>query len=413
MRTVTYLVVMVLGVVAASAAPAETVAATITLADQDAAWPTAAEVDTGAPTGRFTELPWDQPNYDKERDVKSSRPLLQTFQVSSVTEVSSIYVVYRVGTAQAGAMHLVWLDRSGDSTSVDPGWEIRPVQAGNWSGAALSPDGSRVVGTDGTGGGAQLWVKDLEANAPPYRITFDGSFHVRPRWMPGGESVSFISNLGGPEAPTQVWAKAADGSGAARQLAASDVEIEEAVVSPDGDWLVYRQGGTAVGRDIYVRRLAEDSVGRPLIATDADEKSPQLSPDGRWIAYTSDETGQLEVFVRPFPDVAGGKWQVSLGGGFSPLWANNGSELFYVGARTGIRMMAARLDLRASSLAVTGREALFPISDQYVDQNYTAFDTDLDDQRFLMLSFGAGEEGNLVWVRNWVTEWQRRVGESR
>ena len=55
-----------------------------------------------------------------------------------------------------------------------------------------------------------------------------------------------------------------------------------------------------------------------------------LSPDGRWMAYVSTETGRQEVFVRPFPEVEAGKWQVSTAGGTSPVWAHSGQELFFV-----------------------------------------------------------------------------------
>ena len=53
-----------------------------------------------------------------------------------------------------------------------------------------------------------------------------------------------------------------------------------------------------------------------------------FSPDGRWIAYASDKTGQMEVYVKPFPDT-GGQWTVSAGGGHYPIWSRNGKELFY------------------------------------------------------------------------------------
>jgi hypothetical protein len=35
------------------------------------------------------------------------------------------------------------------------------------------------------------------------------------------------------------------------------------------------------------------------------------------------------VFGRPFPDVNGGKWQLSSGGGSAALWAHCGRELYY------------------------------------------------------------------------------------
>jgi hypothetical protein len=35
------------------------------------------------------------------------------------------------------------------------------------------------------------------------------------------------------------------------------------------------------------------------------------------------------VYVRPFPEAGGGKWQVSSGGGNSPLWSHDGKSLFF------------------------------------------------------------------------------------
>jgi serine/threonine-protein kinase len=39
---------------------------------------------------------------------------------------------------------------------------------------------------------------------------------------------------------------------------------------------------------------------------------------------------KTEVYVRPFPEVNKGKWQISTGGGNSPLWSPDGRELFYL-----------------------------------------------------------------------------------
>jgi eukaryotic-like serine/threonine-protein kinase len=60
------------------------------------------------------------------------------------------------------------------------------------------------------------------------------------------------------------------------------------------------------------------------------ERTPALSAEGKWLAYTSDETGRFEVFVRPFPDVGSGKWQVSTAGGASPEWSQRGDELYFL-----------------------------------------------------------------------------------
>lgn len=62
--------------------------------------------------------------------------------------------------------------------------------------------------------------------------------------------------------------------------------------------------------------------------TPFNEENGEVSPDGRWLAYQSDESGQFEIYVRPFPKVAGGRWLISTAGGVQPLWARNGQELF-------------------------------------------------------------------------------------
>src|SRR5206468_1237916 len=90
----------------------------------------------------------------------------------------------------------------------------------------------------------------------------------------------------------------------------------------------------SVSRDVFVAKrgpAGKESELVPLLANDKfQEVSMALSPDERWIAYASDESGRYEVYVRPFPDVNGGRWQVSQEGGGAPRWAHSGHELFYL-----------------------------------------------------------------------------------
>ena len=53
-----------------------------------------------------------------------------------------------------------------------------------------------------------------------------------------------------------------------------------------------------------------------------------FSPDGRWIAYSSDETGPIDLYVRPFPG-PGGKWRISTEGGAVPRWSATTPELLF------------------------------------------------------------------------------------
>src|SRR5688500_19549818 len=93
---------------------------------------------------------------------------------------------------------------------------------------------------------------------------------------------------------------------------------------------------------------------RPLVTSTHVEAAPALSPDGKLLAYASDETGRFEVYVQPIPG-PGARVQVSAVGGWEPVWAANGKELFY---RTGIHMMSATLS-QQPSLSVLKTDTLF------------------------------------------------------
>jgi hypothetical protein len=79
--------------------------------------------------------------------------------------------------------------------------------------------------------------------------------------------------------------------------------------------------------DVVTLSVSDGSVRR-LVATAATEQEPAVSPDGHWLAYQSDASGSNEVYVQPFPD-GGGRQTVSTGGGVDPVWAADGTELYY------------------------------------------------------------------------------------
>jgi Tol biopolymer transport system component len=79
--------------------------------------------------------------------------------------------------------------------------------------------------------------------------------------------------------------------------------------------------------DIYVKPFDPAAEATPFLEGPADERHARFSPDGRWVAYSSDETGDYEVFVRPFPGT-GGRWQIS-NAGLDPYWSSDGRSIHY------------------------------------------------------------------------------------
>ena len=146
-----------------------------------------------------------------------------------------------------------------------------------------------------------------------------------------------------------------------------------------------------------------------VIHADFGQQNAALSPDGRWLAYSSDETGQRQVFVRPFPDVNGGRWQVSTDGGDWPVWNPAGNELFYR-SRTGMMALTFKTAPTFTQGALT---RLF--ARNIVGGNNRRMAVSPDGKRFLLLA-NATENGNseavrsqLVVVQNWFEELKRRA----
>jgi eukaryotic-like serine/threonine-protein kinase len=270
----------------------------------------------------------------------------------------------------------VWVSRAGAITEVAPGWRFASSSNSGW---ALSPDGNRLAIKINTDRGQDIWVKDLRTLALQ-RLTFHEGEHFRPRWSADGRWILFITRHG-ETGTSRVYRQRADGTGAPELILALPQPILEARWSPDHQWLLARTGGVAGERDIWIQAMSGDTTPRPLLAGPADERAFAVSPDGRWLAFASDASGANEVYVRPFPDVDGGVWQLSVGGGTAPLWAHSGRELFYVNAASQL----VAVDVSQGPTRAGERRVLFPLAGFRLSTNYTWFDLHPDDQRFLMV----------------------------
>ena len=239
----------------------------------------------------------------KERVLVSS-DIYASFGVSDTGTL-----LYLPALMQSGS--LVVIDRSGKAAAIRGATNL-----GRATNPRLSPDGRHIaliVNGD-------LWVYNA-GGTPPIKLSFGGE-RYSPIWTPDGKRVLFEV-----DGKTTLFTIPADGSSATAEPA-----------GPEGHF--HPHGWTADGQLVAVRLIdgngdlvrfapRPDGKPEPIQETPANEgMSASVSPDGKWVAYSSDATGRAEIWVRPLPG-PGSPIRVSPDGGFEPVWAKNGRELFY------------------------------------------------------------------------------------
>jgi serine/threonine-protein kinase len=219
------------------------------------------------------------------------------------------------------------MDRTGETQPV------RATTAEYFGNIRFSPDGKRLAIGMVQGGATNVWAYTLERETMT-RLTFTPGFDLLPVWSPDGQHIAFQSSRRTGSQGDLYWTRT-DGAGEDVPLTESKNALAPISFSPDGRWLAFEQFNPQTHLDIWMLPVEHAESDRPragkpqpFLVTPFNEESPMFSPDGRWLAYQSDESGHDEIYVRPFPG-PGGKWQVSAGGGDSPVWSKKRLELFY------------------------------------------------------------------------------------
>lgn len=137
------------------------------------------------------------------------------------------------------------------------------------------------------------------------------------------------------------------------------------------------------------------------------ERNAEISPDGRFLAYESNESGRAEIYVRPFPRVDSGRWQVSTGGGTQAAWARSGRELFYLdGSNT---LIAVPVQTTGATLSAGNSARVFDRA-YATPVGFRTYDVSPDGQRFLMIKDDPNATAaGMVVVVNWSEELKARV----
>jgi dipeptidyl aminopeptidase/acylaminoacyl peptidase len=218
----------------------------------------------------------------------------------------------------AGERQLRWVDRSGRQVGVLGGPDS--AQPGY---ARLSPDGRSVALIRMDNGNADVWLMETARDARQ-RITLDPAREFMPIWSPDSSGIVFGSTRKGG---VDFYEGSVSSPGAERVLLESPENKNAWDWSPDGRWILYSALTPNTARDLWVLPLEGERTPVAVAQTAAEETNARFSPDGRWIAYQSNESGQHEIYVQPFPG-SGVRSQISTGGGTRPQWARNGKGLF-------------------------------------------------------------------------------------
>jgi serine/threonine-protein kinase len=265
----------------------------------------------------------------------------------------------------------------------------------------ISPDGTRVLVEVFDGKATHLWVVSIDTGVST-QVTFAGAENVFPAWTQEGKSIIFRSLMDGKRS---IFRKPVNGSGEAERLGVAG-ETVPTDVSPAGT-LVYSLGDQTAERAIWTLSLS-DRKPMEILATPAQEHQAMFSPDGHWLAYGSNASGQQEIYVRPYPIVQGTERRVSEGGGAGPVWAPDGSALYYRGATS---LMVAPTPLGPGFVPGRSR-ALFSTERFRFSGNAAAFDIHPDGKRFIMVTLGDRPPplpDQINVVLNWFEELKRRA----
>ena len=311
-------------------------------------------------------------------------------------------LVYVTGAAgAAGGRSLVWVDREGREEAV-------PAPPRAYVYPRIAPDGTRVA-VDIRDQEQDIWIWDF-AGEVLTRLTFGPSPDLYSVWTPDGLRVAFSSQREGA-GPFNLFWKAADGTGTVERLTDSPNDQFSYAFSPDGEQLLFREIVPDTGQDLRVLSLDDARTVTPLVATPFDDRNAELSPDGHWLAYESNASGQFEIYVRPFPDVEAGRWQVSRAGGIQPAWGPDGQELFY---RDPARRLVA-VPVRGAGATFTpgNPEVLFEAQGYFTRPGGRTYDVSPDGERFLLIKTGTtddtGARNDIILVENWHQELERLV----
>ena len=271
------------------------------------------------------------------------------------------------------------------------------------AGIAISPNGRQIAVASTEQGSADIWLHELD-RAVKTRLTTSDKVESRPQWSPDGKEILYSGDGRMEIVPADGSRPPAAPNGAAKADAVSDW-------SPDGStilhWLILPSNVTSYSRRTPAGERWETT---PYLTGPFDQSFGKFSRDGRFVAYVSNESGDEEIYVRPFPG-GSGKWRISPKGGVQVRWSRSGKELFYL--EQGV-LMAVPFSVANGVFAAGTPKPLFPTGDYMTGRTNGKYD-ELPNGRFVVIERTAEAlaEARVVHViQNWPALLERKAGSE-
>jgi len=288
---------------------------------------------------------------------------------------------------------LVWVNRKGVAVPVSD--VHRP-----YASPRISPDGRRIAVSILESGNYQIWIYDLERGTLS-RLTHEKS-NALSVWSPDGKQIAFSSNLSGP---TNIYAVSADGNSSPERLTSGQLPQLPSSWSKD-NVLLWTEVDTTTAGDLWALSPHESAHPISLRKTPFDEFEATLSPNGHFLAYVSNDSGTYEVYVQTYSGPYR-RWQISTRGGFEPVWAKDGRELFYL---VDNKMIAVPVEFQGG-FHLGKPQALFEGKYEPGLDGFPPYDVSADGKRFLFVKPSKGQPtANEIDVTvGWAAELQSKV----
>jgi eukaryotic-like serine/threonine-protein kinase len=305
-------------------------------------------------------------------------PVGQPLFSSAVSGALAFVPALEGGGVSDTTRSLVWVTRQGREEPI-------PAPARAYALARLSPD-AQSIALDIRDQQNDIWVWSI-ARAALTRLTTGPTLDMAPVWTSDGRRIVWTSTRESTN-PALFW-QAADGTGTPERLGGLGQAQFPTAATPDGRYVLLHNAGPG---GIQRIPLAGEPRVETVLRAVGRSRNSDVSPDGRWVAYESDESGQPEIYARPYPNVDAGRWQLSSAGGTRPVWARSGRELFFLDATQHLSVVP---------IAVAGSALVPSAAKRVLETTYypgfssrgnalRGYDVAPDGERFLMIK-GANE----------------------